>query len=1329
MGKKTYDYRTISFLPKELKIVLPDGYRIDTGYDEDGEEAYQLLGGFSYDEDGEEKAAFSGAFVDIDSKIKDRANLIKEGKIKEEFIPGLMLKQAAEVLFKELEETIGKGTSIILDKKFPASIIMKFHKLFSLFGITMDAYVVYFLVEVSENRLFGIQCVYADNEDENKEFFNHLLNVIKSFRVNGEITDVEGITPHMLEMGLYFDPNDDTEIFDMSPDFTVDITVGDEQHYINMNDDDSLTSKKVNTALANAYPDESLYPHYNSILKAGGLGIPGISAVVNQNGVEYIFYNLENDLSDDASKEMRDAVNKLSDTGASKYKLADRAVEMRSLFHVNPDVFNSQHDRECELAEGMMHKAYMMSALRSFAWTLAKYCDDLEIKPKDLDLNKIHTIIDHIADAEWLNYDDKSFCKGLCGTQDLHVFYLPDRTPESVKDAFRSSQETIDETKRIQESLPNYKPILSQVGSLNKLRKDLEYIHPAIEKIYESLRENRDYSEPLDSNDADILYAWCAVAYAARAPFFSEDGPMNCCFDQLPDNKPKESNESRNFDFPKADVPANRKKYINGDRDSEYVAKLIPFPAIMKKGKLFYDSFYFYCRKHKPNHQKKVEENLSKANRLLELFEANEREEIRYGYLRNTAPIHALKSFVWTAVELKSVRDKSSFPNDLTDETMENLLGFMHERGFVNYDTNLKIKKRFGASILYKQEIKSKAYSYYNPKYSNFGFPDKLDNYVNGASLIDLVKFVSELHELIPAIDNMSVLVNKESLDSNIVETALLTIKAWCMFAFASRQQFLCLQYDLCPYEEKMGDLYNSIDYCPEIKVVDEGRYTIIDGLIMDCNDDRKDVVIPSEAKAFSLAGIDKGIMDYPYEKYFSCAEKITYHKDFKGKVLFSRSVKELIIDSNMDVLHISTIPIQSDREAKLEKIIINGRVKRLGNSSFFNTNNLREVVLPISLEKIADVSLYNNSIEKIVLPEGLKVIKNVTLLNSKIKSIIIPESMEYISDNNFSTSSPELTVKVYKDSYGQTWARAFAEREKGEGNNVRVVEIDPEWKAKADLFIEELSIEYKELERKDDLESIIRSIIDKDIADDKQYKKSKNYISKKARENSFNVLSRTVAECEGLDALKNKLPILLKEDITVCVQDSIKVEIINADSRIKKNETNIETAEKEVIDLKKEIEVKNHEIKEKEFALGDDFVEKKNELASQIRKQNEIIYELEDSSLDIKRSIAERNSELDSAFLLNFKLKKELTASIEELKKNLYEKETLLSKEKLALSRMEKENDKLYVKPVEEMSALKAAAKSLEIQFEAKEKELISLKCSVEKDRKKLLFLKEQLI
>lgn len=31
---------------------------------------------------------------------------------------------------------------------------------------------------------------------------------------------------------------------------------------------------------------------------------------------------------------------------------------------------------------------------------------------------------------------------------------------------------------------------------------------------------------PLESNEGDIVYAWIALAYAARAPFFTEDGPM-----------------------------------------------------------------------------------------------------------------------------------------------------------------------------------------------------------------------------------------------------------------------------------------------------------------------------------------------------------------------------------------------------------------------------------------------------------------------------------------------------------------------------------------------------------------------------------------------------------------------------------------------------------------------------------------------------------------------------------------------------------------------------------------------------------------------------------
>ncbi len=58
-----------------------------------------------------------------------------------------------------------------------------------------------------------------------------------------------------------------------------------------------------------------------------------------------------------------------------------KAKEMQKLFHVNESAFDPRHDRECELEEGYMHRAYMMSGLRSFAWTLADYCKSSMIVP------------------------------------------------------------------------------------------------------------------------------------------------------------------------------------------------------------------------------------------------------------------------------------------------------------------------------------------------------------------------------------------------------------------------------------------------------------------------------------------------------------------------------------------------------------------------------------------------------------------------------------------------------------------------------------------------------------------------------------------------------------------------------------------------------------------------------------------------------------------------------------------------------------------------------------------------------------------------------------
>lgn len=66
----------------------------------------------------------------------------------------------------------------------------------------------------------------------------------------------------------------------------------------------------------------------------------------------------------------------------------------------------------------------------------------------------------------------------------------------------------------------------------NALRKDLAYIYPAVKALWDSLEEERDYDEALLGNEADIVYAWCALALAAKEPFFTEDGPMSCFFSQ-----------------------------------------------------------------------------------------------------------------------------------------------------------------------------------------------------------------------------------------------------------------------------------------------------------------------------------------------------------------------------------------------------------------------------------------------------------------------------------------------------------------------------------------------------------------------------------------------------------------------------------------------------------------------------------------------------------------------------------------------------------------------------------------------------------------------------
>ena len=115
-------------------------------------------------------------------------------------------------------------------------------------------------------------------------------------------------------------------------------------------------------------------------------------------------------------EDMKALYNRVIAKDKESYDLHEKAKEMQKLFHVNESAFDPRHDRECELEEGYMHRAYMMSGLRSFAWTLADYCKQHDCTPEDIDNTVASRIANFVANEDWLNYDCKCRFVSRCCT-------------------------------------------------------------------------------------------------------------------------------------------------------------------------------------------------------------------------------------------------------------------------------------------------------------------------------------------------------------------------------------------------------------------------------------------------------------------------------------------------------------------------------------------------------------------------------------------------------------------------------------------------------------------------------------------------------------------------------------------------------------------------------------------------------------------------------------------------------------------------------------------------------------------------------------------------
>jgi hypothetical protein len=207
------------------------------------------------------------------------------------------------------------------------------------------------------------------------------------------------------------------------------------------------------------------------------------------------------------------------DSGSDWNEIYPHLRSMHALFNVDKSIFNPRHDRQCEIREGYLYDAYMVSALRSFAWTLADYCERKGMTPSDVSYPEVRRLVDFIAAHDWLNYDNVSYCKGLCDAPDSDVFYAPDGLSESDLSLIPGFQSCIEFEAFEVKDLLTTAPI---IRSLNALESDLAFIFPAILLLFDELAINRNYLEHLTGDDADIVYAWLVFVYASSGPFSLE---------------------------------------------------------------------------------------------------------------------------------------------------------------------------------------------------------------------------------------------------------------------------------------------------------------------------------------------------------------------------------------------------------------------------------------------------------------------------------------------------------------------------------------------------------------------------------------------------------------------------------------------------------------------------------------------------------------------------------------------------------------------------------------------------------------------------------------
>ena len=450
----------------------------------------------------------------------------------------------------------------------------------------------------------------------------------------------------------------------------------------------------------------------------------------------------------------------------------------------------------------------------------------------------------------------------------------------------------------------------------------------------------------------------------------------------------RESNIGQ-WGFQAAEVPANRKKLI--DNKYGYPIRFLPYSETQIAWEGDMEKFKYHCFVHRPDHADKINAIISHADKYAEALTGDiKAEDLKQGRMISSAPMHALRSFIWTATELQGNKVKNSFPSDAPKEKWLDLAKFIGLHGLANYSPVDKKVKRFGAALLRKEEVRSiyaDAISFAN--FEEWYLDKKLGKTMSNASLSSLFQVVDSLYETISVMDLYynQICSEPSSSDAEILRTVL---AGWMVYAYACRQPFFIVPADYCSTDTDSGDLPDW-NVAPDIKVIEDGMYTLSGTQLVKINRNaigsNTTIELPEGITGLMLS--NDTVPDFI--NAFSGTRKLVYPKSLTKYIAVPPEVKE--IEVNVDFKSPIISKLASESVPKLEKLTFNGRVDRIPKRAFAGLYNIR-------LLKFA---------------EGLKRIDDDGFALSKIYELSLPESLREIGNSVFTLDTPER-ITVFKN-------------------------------------------------------------------------------------------------------------------------------------------------------------------------------------------------------------------------------------------------------------------------------------------------------------------------